>query len=124
MQRVQTKNPKYISRWAEINAPQTRSEERGKRKEERGKRKEENSLFSILSSLFSLLLIGGNPQPIGGERKVQLIMFTYLNIAVIVRITEVFWIPAYSLWLMLRKDAGMTVFLPIWSAFISAHLLI
>ena len=63
------------------------------------------------TNLYSTnLLIGGNPQPIGGERKVQLIMFTYLNIAVIVRITEVFWIPAYSLWLMLRKDAGMTGF--------------
>ena len=34
------------------------------------------------------------------------------------------WIPAYSLWLMLRKDAGMTVFLVIWSLVISAHLLI
>jgi len=38
------------------------------------------SLFSILYSLFSLLPTGGNPKPIDGERKVQLIMFTYLRI--------------------------------------------
>ncbi len=65
-----------------------RKEERGKRKEERGKRKEERGAndkgkFSILSSLFSILYstnlpTSGNPQPIGGERKAQLIIFTYL----------------------------------------------
>ncbi len=43
-----------LSRQAEINAPHTISEKNCHSRE------------------------GGNPQPIGGERKVQLIMFTYL----------------------------------------------
>jgi len=38
----------FISRWAEINAPQTPSEERGKRMH----RKEE--IYSLLSLLYSL----------------------------------------------------------------------
>ena len=41
------------------------------------------SLLSTLSSLFSLLPTGGNPKPIGGERKVQLIMFTYLVVSIL-----------------------------------------
>jgi hypothetical protein len=60
---------------------------RGKRKEERGKRKEERGkrcivkIFSLLSptNLYPLsFIICGNPKPIGRERPVQLIMFTYL----------------------------------------------
>ena len=63
--------PPQVSRWAEITTDPIRGK-RMHRKEERG------NIFSTLSSLFSLLPTGGNPKPIGGERKVQLIMFTYL----------------------------------------------
>ena len=52
-------------------------------KEERGcigKRMHRKILYSLLSLLYSTNLpTGGNPKPIGGERKVQLIMFTYLD---------------------------------------------
>ncbi len=52
----------YLSRWAEINAPQTISEEK----------------LSFPPHAFAGVNSDGNPKPIGRERKVQLIMFTYL----------------------------------------------
>ncbi|KOR34973.1 hypothetical protein AM228_20840 [Planktothricoides sp. SR001] len=57
-----------LSRWAEINAPQTRSGEK----------------LSFPPHAFAGVNSGGNPQPIGGERKVQLIMFTYFSIFLLI----------------------------------------
>jgi hypothetical protein len=53
---------RQLSKWAEINAPQTPLEEK----------------LSFPPHAFAGVNSGGNPKPIGGERKVQLIMFTYL----------------------------------------------